>query len=561
MGRNLTECRQWPCVRPGVIRERADTRAVLGAARSCVHNHLAWVTNVVFSRKALHAVLDEWREPLHGVRIMVGGWHIICRVEGQFIQPPRSARLVWQYLRRVGPVSAWRKVRSRLAERNRNQKVAAVGIGTVIEAPTTSEWEPGSRVVFFAPNHPEDGRRVCVDDRFVFSAKQFAAGDVTQQVLAEDPRELLAYVGWSAFSGVPVDRQKVFDGLRRLVRAVISDQSSGANRSTAVTPIIDHTPSSGARKLSQRPSVVLFGLGNYAKTQIIPSISHRLDLRCVHEIDPAQLQTASGWGVDLDTSPEPREGEHYDAWFIAGYHHTHAALALRALQNSAYAVVEKPLATSWEQYAALSAALESGGERRLFACFHKRYSRLNDWARSDLSVDPGEPVDMHCIVFEIPLPPLHWYNWPSSGSRIISNGCHWLDYFLFMNNYCRVVDAGVWAVSGSDVAVFARLDNGAKLVMSLTDTGSARLGVRDIIELRAGNVTVRLIDATYYYAENTAKVLRRRRANPMSAYRRMYQTICRRIGEGKSGDDLTTLHSSKLMLQIEDELRAKRRVP
>jgi predicted dehydrogenase len=223
--------------------------------------------------------------------------------------------------------------------------------------------------------------------------------------------------------------------------------------------------------------------------------------------------------------------------------------------------VEKPLATSWKQYAALSTALESGGERRLFACFHKRYSRLNDWARSDLGVDPGEPVDMHCIVFEIPLPFLHWYNWPNSGSRIISNGCHWLDYFLFMNDYCQVVDAGVWAVSEPDVAAFVELDNGAKLVMSLTDTGSARLGVRDVIELRAGNVTVRLTDATYYDAENTAKVLRRRRENPMSAYRRMYRTICRRIAKGKPGDDLSTLCSSKLMLQIEDELRAKRLAP
>jgi hypothetical protein len=84
------------------------------------------------------------------------------------------------------------------------------------------------------------------------------------------------------------------------------------------------------------------------------------------------------------------------------------------------------------------------------------------------------------------------------------------------------------------------------------------LGVRDVIELRAGSVTVRLTDATYYESENTAKVLRRRRENPMSAYRRMYRTICERIVQGKSGDDLSTLYSSKLMLQIEDDLRGKR---
>lgn len=424
-----------------------------------------------------------------------------------------------------------------------------------------STWKPGSRVVFFAPNHPETSPRICVDERFVFTVKLPPADDVARKIPDEVPTELQPYVGWSPFSGVPVDRQKVWEGLWRLVRDSFPDRPDDTSRPTPIASIIDRVPASGGHKRSGRPSAVLFGLGNYAKTQIIPSVSRLLDLRCVHEVDPAQLRTASGWGVDLDTSPVPREDERYDAWFIAGYHHTHAALALRALRDSAYAVVEKPLATSWEQYTALGAALESGGKRRLFACFHKRYSRLNDWARADLGAAAGEPVDMHSIVFEIPLPSLHWYNWPNSGSRIISNGCHWLDYFLFMNHYCQVVDAGVWVASGSDVAVFVKLDNGAKLVLSLTDTGSARLGVRDVIELRAGNVTVRLTDATYYDAENTAKVLRKRRENPMSAYQRMYRTICQRIAEGKPGDDLTTLYSSKLMLQIEDELRARRPVP
>ena len=509
------------------------------------------------SRKASRVIPEEWREPFHGLRIAVDGWHTICQVEGQFIQPPRSVRLVWQYLKRVGPVASWRKIRSRLAERARNRKVAAVGIGTVLETPTTTDWSLGSHVVFFAPNHPEGCRRVCIDERFVFPIEQFPTAEGAREVPAEVPGELAPYVGWSVFSGTPVDRQRVFEGLRRLTDISTLNRTGGGNRSATDDPIVGRVLSSGASKPSRRPSAVLFGLGNYAKTQIVPCISRWMDLRCVHEIDPAQLRIASEWGAGLDTSPEPREDEHYDVWFIAGYHHTHAPLAVRAVQDLAYAVVEKPLATTWEQYTALRAVLASGAERRFFACFHKRYSRLNDWARSDLGVGPGEPVDMHCIVFEIPLPPLHWYNWPNSGSRIISNGCHWLDYFLFMNGYCRVVEAGVWGAAGADVAVFVRLENGSKLVMSLTDTGSARLGVREVIDLRAGNVTVRLTDASSYEAENTSRVLRRRRENPIAAYRTMYRTICQRVMEGKAGDHLDTLRSTEVMLHLEGEIRAK----
>lgn len=307
----------------------------------------------------------------------------------------------------------------------------------------------------------------------------------------------------------------------------------------------------------EKPSAVLFGFGNYAKTLIVPYIRRHLDLRCVHELDPDQLRAARRWGVALDTSPEPRETEAYDAWFIAGYHHTHAPLAEKALRTGAYAVVEKPLATTWSQYESLRRVVEALDKRRLFVCFQKRYSKLNEWAFRDLGVRRGDPVDMHCIVYEIPLPRRHWYNWPNSGSRIVSNGCHWLDYFLFMNGYCAVEDAGVWPSRGRDVVIFARLENGATLAMSLTDTGSARLGVREVIELRAGNVTVRIDDGAFYFSESTTRVLRRKRINPMTAYRRMYDAICQRIASGEDGDELETLRSTELMLRLEDELRTK----
>lgn len=509
-------------------------------------------------QEALDA-LDEWREPCHGLRIAIEGWHPLCRVENQFIERPRSVRMVWQYLKRVGLVAVWRKIRSRLAESARNRKASAVGSGVVLEAPGGAAWRPGDRVVFFAPNHPDGRQRVCVDERFVVSAAQLGAVQDETTESVEMPPELVAYVGWSIFSGVEVDRQQVSRGLQRLAGLPVLNQGETGARMLSDAPVVERIGESRRQGGADRPSAVLFGLGNYAKTQIVPHIRRQLDLSCVHEVDPDQLRAAAGWGsVALDTSPDLREGERYDAWFIAGYHHMHAMLAVQALRDQAYAVVEKPLATTWQQYGALRAAAESAVERRLFACFHKRYSRLNGWAAMDLGVAPGEPVDMHCLVYEIPLPRLHWYNWPNSGSRLVSNGCHWLDYFLFMNDYCQVDEAGLWPARSSDLAAFVRLENGATLMMSLTDTGSARLGVRDLIELRASDVTVRMTDAAVYEAENTARVLRRRRINPMDAYRRMYSAICRRISEGGHGDDLKTLRSTELMLCLEDELQAKR---
>jgi predicted dehydrogenase len=301
---------------------------------------------------------------------------------------------------------------------------------------------------------------------------------------------------------------------------------------------------------------VLFGLGHHAKTQIIPNLPVEITLDCVHEIDPNQLASMQNRRVSLDTSPWPRNEERYDIWFIAGYHHTHAPLAVRALYNRACAVIEKPVATTWKQLKDLQDALGSADDRRMFCCFHKRYMEFNKLVRDDLCIGPNDPINMHCIIYEIPLPQHHWYNWPASGSRLMSNGCHWLDYFMFMNGYPQVEDVRLWHASKSNLAVHARLTNGAIFNMSLTDIGSARLGVRDIIDLRAGKVTVRLVDSTYYEAENSHRVLRRVRQNPMAIYRGMYRTICKRILSGQSGDHPDSLRSTELMLTLEDALQS-----
>jgi predicted dehydrogenase len=137
---------------------------------------------------------------------------------------------------------------------------------------------------------------------------------------------------------------------------------------------------------------VIFGYGHYAKTIIVPNIEHTLAIDAVHEIDPTQIPRQ---GTDIprwDTAAVPREGERYDVYFLAGYHHTHAPLAVTALNRGAYAVVEKPLAVDEDQLTSLLAAM-SRSDRGLFACFHRRYSPLNRLALRDLGQRPGGPID------------------------------------------------------------------------------------------------------------------------------------------------------------------------
>ena len=503
--------------------------------------------------------LSEWRDPQRGIRIQIVKWHPIYNISGQFIEHPRNVRLILNYILRMGIVSVWRKIRSRLNETKRNIKVSAIGTGIVIQAPEDSHIHKDDFVLFFAPNHPQSPVSTCIDLAFV---KKIGEVDlkkrVHKSVSFSIPEELKPYIGWSMYSGCGVDHDAAHRGLQIIAKNI---DLSGIEIDNIKTHSFHIQEFTGQPTWSgSLPSAVIFGLGNYAKTRIIPNIKRNLQIRRIHEIDPDQLMyIGKNSNITLDTAPIPRDNTKYDAWFIAGYHHTHTDLAIDALRQGSYAVIEKPISTTWDQFYNLSQEISSHTPSKFFACFHKRYSILNKWAFSDFAKVNNQPIDMHCVVYEIPLPALHWYNWPNSGSRLISNGCHWIDYFMFMNNYAKVIDYGLWQSRGRDLVVFARLENDACFAMSLTDTGSQRLGVRDYIELRSGSVTVKLIDSSKYESENRFSILRRRKVNPSNAYKEMYRSISAKIKRGLPGDPIKSLRSTELTLYLEDELKRHRK--
>lgn len=492
--------------------------------------------------------LCSWRHPDREVRIVVSGWLWTERIENQFIRHPRSARLVWNYIRRVGVGNAFRKIRSRQAEVLRNHKAFGVALGWVTEAPSQLQHLVDTPVIFLATNHSPDSDSLVVNIDCILSIQPEDSPETQHSPtsLALCAEQLRQYKAWSPYSGVGLDRRIVMQSLAQVVQHALPLPKSPE----LLAGCTDHLEKQAPE--SDKPSAVLFGLGNYSKTVIIPNID-ALQLKRIHEIDPDQI---ASFGLRtraaLDTSPVPRDDAAYDAWFIAGFHHTHTELAIEALRRGAYAVVEKPLSTSNAQYKEFYSEVNEGLTPKFFLCFHKRYSPLNQYIWSDMQVDLGTPIDMHCSIYEIPLPQYHWYNWPNSGGRLTSNGCHWLDYFLYLNNFSAVTDVRRWRPRGRDEIVNVSLQNGAYLAMSLTDSGSPRIGVREIIELRSGNASIRIIDSSSYTAEIGHKIVRRTRVNPMDGHARMYQHISRVIVNGGSGDEMASLDSTLLTLTLED---------
>ncbi|MEK7574219.1 MAG: Gfo/Idh/MocA family oxidoreductase, partial [Patescibacteria group bacterium] len=299
---------------------------------------------------------------------------------------------------------------------------------------------------------------------------------------------------------------------------------------------------------------VLFGYGNYAKINIIPYTRPFVDIKSVHEIDPTQIfleRRTQKW----DSSPFPREDEKYDVYFIASYNHTHVPIALRALRQGAYVVVEKPVVMDYDELGEMEKTLREFG-RHLFIGFHKRYGIFNKMALEDLGVKYGDPISYHSIVYELIQPEFFWYNWPVSRSTFFANGCHQIDHFLHLNNFSKPKNFDIKLLQDHSIEVWIELENGAVFTTTFSEKGSLRVGPRDHVELKVPGRNVRITDSIRYLSEDNYRIIRKKRIFKTDSYRDMYQKIGKKIANNEEGDSIeSVLVSAKIMLDLEEKLQ------
>jgi len=496
--------------------------------------------------------------------IQVLVWKNLEKSKGLYFIRSKSLRLVWNYLCEIGLIAVLRKILSRRKERYRNEKYISCGIGRVIKSIDKTKFSDGQVVGIVAPNYPACLERIALPEELITEIDQSHISSVPKNTIIYVPlRDVEATKDkwwadlrrWSSYSSEVFLYDKRTQ-LSKKFRETINQTNwrDGLHLQLNENSRIFHSKGQIKRQGNDtRKRAVLFGYGNYAKTIILPNTKKYLNVERIHEVDPIQIPITTRQASLWDTSPNPTGSEDYDAYLIAGFHHTHAPLAISTLERGACAVVEKPIVVNDNQLADLLAAMQNS-TGRLFSCFHKRYLPMNRWAFEDMELIRGEPVSYHCIVYEAPLPELHWYRWPNSKSRLISNGCHWIDHFLYLNNFCDVCAYNLFMSKDCTINCSVELRNGAFFTMTLTDKGSERIGVQDYIELRTNNVTVKMINGAYYLAENKDRIIRKKRINKMQSYKTMYQQIGKRILNGADGDSIQSVNSScSLVLALENK--------
>jgi predicted dehydrogenase len=177
--------------------------------------------------------------------------------------------------------------------------------------------------------------------------------------------------------------------------------------------------------------VGVIGAGNYATSMLLPHLQERTDVRLVEVVTATGLSAANAhhrFGFERCSTDHGGllADRAIDAVVIATRHHAHAAMVCDALCAGKAVFVEKPLAVDPDQLQAILAAVGDSGNDRLMVGFNRRFAPLLVDLKGDFGARRG-PMQVRYDVNAGRLEAGSWYAQPEEGSRLVGEGCHFID--------------------------------------------------------------------------------------------------------------------------------------
>ena len=308
----------------------------------------------------------------------------------------------------------------------------------------------------------------------------------------------------------------------------------------------------------------IVGAGAYASSYILPNIKK---LRFNTVVD---LNGASAWNVARSFKFQAFDTSYKRAFeqlgyckrpvvIIATYHSTHVDIAEEALMKNpqAFVFIEKPPVTSLGQLERLLRLRESGAFIEIG--YNRRYSKIIRHAKS-LVEKRQEPVSITCVVKELKLPQTHWYYWPSQGTRITGNLCHWIDLaqFIISKKPVSILQAGpVGLPNGDEISAIILYEDGSKMTISSTDRGNSLRGVQEYIDIRSEDLTIKIDDFKTMSVMENGHARKYRYLFRDKGHKRMYREFVKTVIRGHEPlyKDKDLLYSTAVYIQLTEMCR------
>ncbi len=181
-----------------------------------------------------------------------------------------------------------------------------------------------------------------------------------------------------------------------------------------------------------RVRVGVIGCGNYATTMLLPHLKSRSDVDLVEVATATSLSAANAQSkFNFDRMSTDYQGlladREIDAVLIATRHDSHSYMVCEALRAGKAVFVEKPLAVTAEQLAAVRDTIHETGNDRLMVGFNRRFAKVLTGLK-DAWGDCAGPQMVHYTVNAGPLEAGSWYNQTDTqGTRFAGEGGHFID--------------------------------------------------------------------------------------------------------------------------------------
>ena len=221
-----------------------------------------------------------------------------------------------------------------------------------------------------------------------------------------------------------------------------------------VKPATEPADIPSARRLAKPVNRLdVIGAGNFARTMLLPSLKGRIPLGTIVNntaLSANHVRDKFGF-AEAASDPAAALGQAGDGAVLIGTrNHLHAPMVMAALKSGRHVFVEKPLCLSRAELDEIDATI-ADHPQSVQVGFNRRFAPASVELKRRLDHVPG-PKSASFRVFAGKLDAGHWYaNQDESGGRVISEGCHFLDYFCFLfgSRPVRVTAQSTWSAGGA----------------------------------------------------------------------------------------------------------------
>ena len=287
--------------------------------------------------------------------------------------------------------------------------------------------------------------------------------------------------------------ERIRTGEQRGVGMVFRYSANGAGP----RPVAAAAPARPAAPPAPRPVVRLgvIGAGNYATSMLLPHLRDREDVQLVEVATATGLSATNAqrkFGFERCSTDRRAllADESIGAVLIATRHHAHAAMVCEALRAGKAVFVEKPLAVDDDQLAAILAAVEESGNDRLMVGFNRRFApRLVDLKRT--AGGRGGPVQVRYAVNAGRLEAGSWYAHPEEGSRLVGEGCHFVDTVSWWLDQDPVAVFAAGTGEPDDATIVLQYPDGSVATVAYQTSGDPR-APKELFQVTGGGQVARL---------------------------------------------------------------------